>query len=98
MPSLRVPTNPAGHLRLVVVLDEAARRELSVAATLALLGEGEAAHREMRRIQMDLRIAQFPWMRPRQGFDLAAQPSLDSKEVRELVQGGSRAGRMSLGC
>ena len=71
--------------RLDGLLDEAARRELSLPETLALLCEAEVAHREERRIQMGLGIAKFPYVRTLEGFDFAAQPSLDPKQVRELA-------------
>ena len=71
--------------RLDGLLDEAARRELTLAETLALLCEAEVAHREERRIQMGLGIAKVPWVRTLEGFDFAAQPSLDPKQVRELA-------------
>jgi DNA replication protein DnaC len=71
--------------RLDGLLDEAARRELTLAETLALLCEAEVAHREERRIQMGLGIAKFPYLRTLEGFDFTAQPSLDPKQVRELA-------------
>ena len=71
--------------RLDSLLDEAARRELTLAETLALLCEAEVAHREERRIQMGLGIAKFPYLRTLEGFDFAAQPSLDPKQVRDLA-------------
>ena len=76
--------------RLDGLLDEAARRELSLAETLALLCAAEVAHREERRIQMGLGImglgiAKFPYGRTLEGFDFAAQPSLDPKQVRALA-------------
>ena len=71
--------------RLDGLLDEAARRDLSLPEALALLCEAEVAHREERRIQMGLGIAKFPYVRTLEGFDFAAQPSLDPKQVRELA-------------
>jgi DNA replication protein DnaC len=71
--------------RLDSLLDEAARRELNLPEALALLCEAEVAHREERRIQMGLGIAKFPYVRTLEGFDFAAQPSLDPKQVRELA-------------
>ena len=71
--------------RLDVLLDEAARRELNLPEALGLLCEAEVAHREERRIQMGLSIAKFPYVRTLEGFDFAAQPSLDPKQVRELA-------------
>ena len=71
--------------RLDGLLDEAARRELTLAETLTLLCEAEVAHREERCIQMGLGIAKFPYLRTLDGFDFAAQPSLDPKQVRDLA-------------
>ena len=71
--------------RLAGLLDEAARRDLTLPEALALLCEAEVAHREERRIQMGLGIAKFPYVRTLEGFDYAAQPSLDPKQVRELA-------------
>ena len=71
--------------RLDVLLDEAARRELNLPEALGLLCAAEVAHREERRIQMGLSIAKFPYVRTLEGFDFAAQPSLDPKQVRELA-------------
>jgi len=71
--------------RLDVLLDEAVRRGLNLPEVLGLLCEAEVAHREERRIQMGLSVAKFPYMRTLEGFDFAAQPSLDPKQVRELA-------------
>lgn len=71
--------------RLDGLLDEAARRDLSLPEALVLLCAAEVAHREERRIQMGLGIAKFPCVRTLEGFDFAAQPSLDPKQVRDLA-------------
>ena len=71
--------------RLDGLLDEAARRDLTLPETLVLLCGAEVAHREERRIQMGLGIAKFPYVRTLEGFDFAAQPSLDPKQVRDLA-------------
>ncbi|MDP9373254.1 MAG: ATP-binding protein, partial [Chloroflexota bacterium] len=71
--------------RLDGLLDDAARRGLSMPETLALLCEAEIAHREERRIQMGLGIAKFPYLRTLEGFDFAAQPSLDPRQLRDLA-------------
>jgi DNA replication protein DnaC len=63
--------------RLDGLLDEAARGEL--------LCRAEVSHREERRIQMGTGIAKFPHQRTLEGFDFAAQPSLDAKQVRDLA-------------
>ncbi len=71
--------------RLDGLLDEAARRDLTLPETLVLLCGAEVAHREERRIQMGLGIAKFPYVRTLEGFDFSAQPSLDPKQVRDLA-------------
>ena len=80
--------------RLDSLLDEAARGDLSLRETLALLCRAEVSHREERRIQMGTSrksprdfagIAKFPHQRTLEGFDFAAQPSLDPKQVRDLA-------------
>lgn len=71
--------------RLDTLLDEAARRELSLRETLAFLCETEVAHKEQRRIHMGTRIAHFPFERTLEGFDCEAQPSVDPKQLRELA-------------
>ena len=71
--------------RLDGLLDEAARRDLTLPEALVLLCEAEVAHREERRIQMGLGIAKFPHVRTLESFDFAAQPSLDPKQVRDLA-------------
>lgn len=70
--------------RLDSLLDDTARREMTLPETLALLCEAEVAHREERRIQMGLGIAKFPFVRTLESFDFAAQPSLDPKQIRDL--------------
>jgi len=71
--------------RLDGLLDEAARRDLTLPETLVLLCGAEVAHREERRIQKGLGIAKFPYVRTLEGFDFSAQPSLDPKQVRDLA-------------
>jgi DNA replication protein DnaC len=71
--------------RLDSLLDEATRRDLTLPETLLLLCQAEVARREERRIQMGLGIAKFPYVRTLEGFDFAAQPSLDPKQIRELA-------------
>ena len=59
--------------------------DLSLRETLALLCRTEVAYREERRIQMGTGIAKFPHQRTLEGFDFAAQPSLDARQVRDLA-------------
>lgn len=59
------------------LLDEAAKRELSLRDAVALLVEREVGRRDERRVEMATKIAHFPTLRDLDGFDFAAQPSLD---------------------
>jgi DNA replication protein DnaC len=67
------------------LLEEAGRRELSLRETLVLLCEREITRKDERRIEMTMKLARFPFVRDLSGFDFAAQPSLDPKQVRELA-------------
>jgi DNA replication protein DnaC len=67
------------------LLDEAAKRELSLREALAFLIEREIARKDERRIEMAVKIAHFPYARDIDGFDFAAQPSLDRRQIRELA-------------
>jgi DNA replication protein DnaC len=67
------------------LIDEAARRELTLREALALLIEREIARKDERRIEMAVKIAHFPCVRDLDGFDFAAQPSLDPRQIRELA-------------
>src|SRR5690606_5697267 len=69
------------------LLDEAARRDVTLREALALLCEREIARKDERRISMHLSIAKFPFVRELSGFDFDAQPSLDPKQLRELATG-----------
>jgi DNA replication protein DnaC len=71
--------------QLDTLLDEAARSELSLREAVGLLCERELSRRNERRITMATKIAHFPYLRDLDGFDFAAQPSLDKKQFRELA-------------
>ena len=73
--------------QLDTLLDEAARRDLSMRETLALLCEREIARKNQRRIEMALKLAHFPCVRELTGFDFTAQPSVDPKQIRDLAAG-----------
>jgi hypothetical protein len=66
-------------------LDEAARRELTLREALALFCQREVARKDERRIDMATKVAHFPTLRDLDGFDFAAQPSLDRSQIRELA-------------
>src|ERR671939_1418988 len=69
------------------LIDEAGRRELTIREALALFCEREIARKDERRIEMSIGLARFPFVRELDGFDFAAQPSLDKKQLRELATG-----------
>jgi DNA replication protein DnaC len=71
--------------KLDSLLDEAARRDLSLRETLAYLCEVEIARKDQRRIAMGLSIAKFPAVRTLDGFSFDAQPSIDPKQIRDLA-------------
>jgi DNA replication protein DnaC len=67
------------------LLDEAAKHELSLRETVALLCERELGRRNERRVEMATKIAHFPTLRDLDSFDFSAQPSIDKQQVRELA-------------
>jgi DNA replication protein DnaC len=67
------------------LLDEAARRELTLRETLGFLCEREIARRDERRITLAGKIAHFPAVRELDGFDYSAQPSIDQRQIRDLA-------------
>jgi DNA replication protein DnaC len=67
------------------LLDEAAKRELSLREALAFLVAREIARKDERRVEMASKIAHFPMVRDLDGFDFTAQPSLDRRQIRELA-------------
>jgi len=67
------------------LLDEAARRELTLRDAIAFLCERELDRRTERRVEMATKIAHFPCLRDLDGFDFQAQPSIDKKQIRELA-------------
>jgi DNA replication protein DnaC len=71
--------------QLDTLLDEAARRELTLREALALLCQREVARKNERRVEMASKIAHFPTLRDLDGFDFAAQQSLDKGQIRELA-------------
>jgi DNA replication protein DnaC len=71
--------------QLDTLLDDAARRELSLRESLALLCAAEVARKDERRIQMAMSIAKFPFVRTLEEFEFDAQPSLDPKQIRDLA-------------
>jgi DNA replication protein DnaC len=73
--------------QLDTLLDDAARRQLTLREALAFLCQREVARKDERRIDMATKIAHFPTLRDLDSFDFAAQPSLDRGQIRELAAG-----------
>ena len=69
------------------LVDEAARRELTIREALSLFCEREIARKDERRIEMGIGLARFPFVRDFDSFDFAAQPSIDKKQIREIATG-----------
>jgi DNA replication protein DnaC len=69
------------------LIDEAARRDLTIREALSLFCEREIARKDERRIEMSVGLARFPFVRDLEGFDFTAQPSIDKKQIRELASG-----------
>lgn len=65
--------------------EEAAQGEWSYIEFLGKLLEEEVAARQERRLVAKQRLAHFPWVKTLDQFELAFQPSVDEKKVRELA-------------
>ena len=68
------------------LVDEAGRRELTIREALSLFCEREIARKDERRIEMSVKLARFSFVRDLDGFDFAAQPSLDKKQIRAIAR------------
>jgi hypothetical protein len=64
------------------LVDEAARRELTIREVLSLFCEREIARKDERRIEMSVGLARFPFVRDVDGFDFVAQPSTPREQVK----------------
>ena len=65
------------------LLDHAAKSDMTIREALTFLCEREIARKDQRRIEMALKLAHFPVIRDLEGFDFAAQPSIDAKQIRD---------------
>ena len=71
--------------RLDNLLDEASKKEMNLREALTFLFEAELASKTEKRLRMGQTMARFPYQKTIDGFDYAAQPSVDPKQVRELA-------------
>ena len=78
---------PAIGDQLDSLIEEAGRRELTIREAPALFCEREIARKDERRIEMGIGLARFPFVRDLDGFDFAAQPSIDNRQIREIASG-----------
>jgi DNA replication protein DnaC len=69
------------------LVDETARRELTIREALSLFCEREIGRKDERRIEMSIGLARFPFVRDLDGFDFAFQPSINKKQIREIAAG-----------
>jgi DNA replication protein DnaC len=67
------------------LLDEAARREMTLREAVGFLCEREIARKDERRVEMASKIAHFPTVRDLSSFDFSAQPSIDPGQIRDLA-------------
>ena len=74
------------HVRDILdsLLEDAAKRELSYADFLDGVLRAEVQPKQDKRIRMGRLIAHFPYQRTLEQFDFGAQPSIDSKLIREI--------------
>ena len=70
------------------LIDEAGRRDLTIREALSMFCEREIARKDERRIEMSIGLARFPFVRDLDGFDFAAQPSLDKSRSARSRRGG----------
>ena len=80
------------HLRLTRVaqtlptlLEQAASQELSYSAFLQTVLATEVAAKQEKHQAMRVAMARFPFHKTLDGFDWAAQPSIDPKVIKELA-------------
>jgi len=77
------------------LVDEAVQRDLTIREALSLFCEREISRKDERRIEMSVGLARFPFVRDLDGFDFAAQPSIDKRQIREIAPYGPA---LSIGC
>ncbi len=83
-----------GRLRLATtretlpaLLTEAAREKWTYLDFIDQMTRREVDSKQDKRVRMGMTIAHFPMVRTLEGFDFAAQPSVDERLVRELATG-----------
>ena len=69
------------------VAQQAAAEGWSYTHFLGYLLDGELKERHRRSVEMNLKLARFPYLKRLSDFDYAAQPGLDRRLVEELATG-----------
>jgi hypothetical protein len=70
------------------LVDEAARRELTIREALSLFCEREIGRKDEQRIEMGIGLARFPFVRDLDGFDFGASTSRTTGECGLKRLGG----------
>jgi DNA replication protein DnaC len=73
--------------RLPLILEEAAKKEISYSDFLEEVLSREAGAKAERHTAMRTAMARFPFQKSLESFDFRFQPSLDPKLIRELATG-----------
>jgi len=71
--------------QLDALLEQAAKRDLSLREFLTEALQTEWSGRNLKTTEGRMRLARFPWIKTLEGFDFSFQPSIDRKVVRELA-------------
>lgn len=71
--------------KLDSLLEEAANKEMNLREALTFFCEQEMQSKDHKRVQMGIALSKFPYSRTLDQFDLAAQPSVDGGQLRELA-------------
>jgi len=66
------------------LLEEASKKDMSFRELIYFLCEHEVSSKDERRILMGLKMSKFPFKRTLEGFDFVEQPSVCSKQLKEL--------------
>ena len=69
------------------VAQQAAADNWSYSHFLGYLLDGELQERQRKAVELNLRMARFPYLKRLEQFDYAAQPALDRRLIEELATG-----------
>ena len=72
--------------QLDAVCEQASQRQLNYKDFLVQALQTEWQGRFQRNVEARLKLARFPWLKTLDQFEFEFQPSLDRKQVRELIR------------